>query len=156
MYTFHKNRTLPPITLQPDGKPEWIWVFGSNLAGIHGAGAALVASQKFQARTGVGYGREGLSFAIPTKDNKLKTLTLDRIQGYVAMFKRYAVHRLDAKEKFFVTAIGTELAGYTHADIAPLFLGSPFNCSFPEEWKPWLAPDMVDNEVLFKEEHVAN
>lgn len=148
MYMFHKNRTLPPNTLQADGKsPEWIWVFGSNLAGRHGAGAAKVALDKFQARLGVGYGREGLSFAIPTKDPHLKSLPImgasngKNIQDYVRLFKAYARHRMDAHEKFFVTAIGTELAGYTHEQIAPLFVGSPDNCSFPEEWRPFLDPE---------------
>lgn len=148
MYMFHKNRTLPPNTLQADGKsPEWIWVFGSNLAGRHGAGAAKVALDKFQARLGVGYGREGLSFALPTKDEHLESLPImgasngKNIQDYVRLFKAYARHRMDAHEKFFVTAIGTELAGYTHEQIAPLFVGSPDNCSFPEEWRPFLDPE---------------
>lgn len=156
MYMFHKNRTLPPNTLQADGRPEWVFVFGSNLAGRHGAGAALVASQKFQARTGVGYGREGISFAIPTKDTDLDVLPLTGtkckdIRYFVELFKLYALHRQDAHEKFFVTAIGTELAGYTHAQIAPLFIGSPENCSFPEEWMPFLAPEEFDKLALFNE-----
>lgn len=151
MYNFHGNNTLPPNTLQADGRPEWIFVFGSNLAGIHGAGAALVAKKMFQARPGSGYGREGLSFGIPTKDENLEPLSLQRIRQYIELFKLYAIHRQDAHEKFFVTAIGCGLAGYKHHQIAPMFVNSPNNCSFPKDWQPWLAPEQVDEEVLFKQ-----
>ena len=57
-----------------------VFVFGSNLAGRHGAGAAREAKLKHGAVYGRGYGHYGNSFAIPTKDGQLKTLPLDRIQ----------------------------------------------------------------------------
>jgi hypothetical protein len=63
-----------------------IFVFGSNLAGRHGKGAALEALRHYGAKRGVGFGHEGLSFAIPTKDEKLKRLPLPKINGYAQLF----------------------------------------------------------------------
>lgn len=113
-----------------------IFVFGSNLAGRHGKGAALHARQNFGAQYGVGYGRTGNAFAIPTKDAKLRVLPLDSIRGSVAMFLVYAKDHPDLE--FKVTAIGTGLAGYKHEQIAPMFKGAPKNCQLPDEWKPYV------------------
>lgn len=110
-----------------------VFVFGSNLAGRHGKGAALTAKQHWGAVTGVGQGPEGQSFAIPTKDANLHTLPLNEIAFYVQVFKDYAKAMQD--EIFLVTAIGTGLAGYSHDQIAPLFRDAPDNCVLPEEWK---------------------
>ena len=110
-----------------------IFVFGSNLAGRHGAGAALYARQHHGAIYGIGLGRQGNSFAIPTKDYVLRTLPLPEIRGYVDHFLGYA--RMLAAEKFQITAIGTGLAGYKHVDIAPMFTSAPENCIMPPEWK---------------------
>lgn len=111
----------------------YIFVFGSNLAGRHGAGAAKYARQVYGAEYGVGVGRTGNSYAIPTKDANIKTLPLDRIKPYVDEFLEYArTHRNDV---FKVTAIGTGLAGYAHSEIAPMFLNAPSNCELPVEWK---------------------
>ena len=87
----NKNRTLNThntdyITKLP---PNTIFVFGSNLAGIHGAGAALIAKQKFGALQGSGVGFCGESYALPTKDSKIKTLSLELIQNYVDEFLLY-------------------------------------------------------------------
>jgi hypothetical protein len=156
-YEYHTNGAEPPHDLQSDNSPLWIFVFGSNLAGRHGAGAALCAYKHYGARLGVGIGREGRSYAIPTKDETIQTLPLvspdkhqiPNIKGYVNLFKAYAKHRGDnAHEKFWVTAIGTGLAGYRHQDIAPLFVGSPTNCSFPEEWQAYLeSADLVNTMI---------
>ncbi len=116
-----------------------IFVFGSNEAGVHGAGAAKVAYQKHGARWGKSYGHYGDSFAIPTKDDHIETMPLDRIRQYVDGFLAYAKgHR---KLKFKVTAIGCGLAGYKHEDIAPMFRMAPSNCSFDTAWEPWLGKD---------------
>lgn len=109
-----------------------IFVFGSNLAGRHGAGAAREARAIHGAIYGQGYGRAGNSFAIPTKDAKLRTLPLDRIQGYVEKFLNYA--RVTDSEIFHVTRIGCGLAGYRDDQIAPMFKGAPPNCTLPIEW----------------------
>jgi len=122
------------------GRPSWeppqIFVFGSNLAGIHGAGAALFAKERCGARYGAGIGIMGRSYAIPTKDWKIETMELEHINHHVKVFLDFAT-AFDAVE-FYVTALGTGLAGYTHADIAPLFKGAPPNCIMPPEWKEYL------------------
>mgnify|MGYP003524645524 FL=1 len=96
-----------------------IFVFGSNESGIHGAGAALLAKNKFGAIQGKGFGLHGQSFAIPTKDINIRTLSLDEIQTYVYAFKGVVLSRPDLH--FIITKIGCGLAGYTDNDIAPLF-----------------------------------
>lgn len=116
--------------------PKQIFVFGSNDAGVHGAGAAKVAYEKHGARWGKSYGHYGDSFAIPTKDEDIKTLPLGRIEDYVRGFLAYAKgHR---KLTFKVTCIGCGLAGFKHEDIAPMFKEATKNCLFDEAWKPWL------------------
>ena len=109
-----------------------IFVFGSNLAGIHGAGAALHASKYFGAEYGHGIGRTGNCYAIPTKDEKIRTLPLVRIQKYVNYFIDYA--RYNPTLEFFVTRIGCGLAGYTNEQIAPMFKFASRNCEFHPDW----------------------
>ena len=114
-----------------------IFVFGSNLAGRHGAGAALEAKERYGAREGQGMGLVGWSYAIPTKDAQLRTLPLPAIHKSVDIFKVYAWQRPEFQ--FFVTPIGTGLAGYTHAQIAPFFKNDPPpNCEFVPEWQEFL------------------
>lgn len=115
-----------------------IFVFGSNLAGRHGAGAALFARKHRGAKYGQGIGRQGQSYAIPTKDGDLGTLPLEEIAKHVADFITYA--RANPKFEFEVTAIGTGLAGYSHTEIAPMFAGAPDNCKLPPEWVAILRP----------------
>ena len=91
---------------------EQIFVFGSNLAGRHGKGAALAARNENGAVYGVGVGRTGNAYAIPTKDAQIKTLDLSIIHRYVREFLIYAEAHPDLE--FKVTAIGTGLAGYKH------------------------------------------
>lgn len=110
-----------------------VFVFGSNLAGRHGAGAALHAVRHCGAVYGQGVGRQGMSYAIPTKGRKLEVLPLAEIAGHVAAFLAYAGTNFE--ERFYVTAIGTGLAGYKVAEIAPMFVGAPENCDLPEGWR---------------------
>lgn len=110
-----------------------IFVFGSNLAGIHGAGAALHARKHCGAVYGQGFGRQGNSYGIPTKGHEIETLPLCFIQQYVDMFIRYAEAHPDLK--FKLTPIGCGLAGYKPADIAPMFRGAPANVLQPKEFK---------------------
>lgn len=115
-----------------------VFVFGSNDAGIHGAGAAKLAYEKYGARWGKCYGHHGDSFAIPTKDVDIMTLPLDRIEDYVRGFLAYA--RSHPKLSFKVTRIGCGLAGLKDADIAPMFQLAPGNCSFDKVWEPRMYP----------------
>ena len=105
-----------------DKPKRQIFVFGSNTAGIHGAGAALYALKYHGALMGCGYGHMGNSFAIPTKGGTNfigRSLKVDQIKGFVDGFLTYAAHRPDLI--FNVTRIGCGLAGHKDADIAPLF-----------------------------------
>jgi hypothetical protein len=110
-----------------------IFVFGSNLAGRHGAGAALHARKYCGAVYGQGVGHQGDSYAIPTKDKQINTLPLEMIKQYVDEFIMYA--KSHPALKFKLTPIGCGLAGYKPADIAPMFRGAPDNVLQPEEFK---------------------
>ena len=110
-----------------------IFVFGSNLAGRHGAGAAKVARMHYGAITGRGWGPQGQSWAIPTKDVQLKTLPLHEIAKSVQQFLADA--RNHPELDFNVTRIGCGLAGYTDTDIAPMFKDAPANCQLPQGWR---------------------
>ena len=114
---------------------DWtmIFVFGSNLAGRHGKGAALTAKMKHGAIQGRGWGPQGHSWAIPTKDENLKTLPLSRIEPYVRQF--IADARNHPETDFQVTRIGCGLAGYNDIDIAPMFKDAPDNCLLPNNWR---------------------
>lgn len=113
-----------------------IFVFGSNLAGRHGAGAALYARQHHGAIYGLGTGRQGQSYAIPTKDYLIQTLPLIDIQSWVNRFVRYA--ELHPELVFEVTRIGCGLAGYKDHQIAPMFAGAPENCELPAGWREFI------------------
>ena len=102
-----------------DLQPNEIFVFGSNEAGIHGAGAARLAYERFGARLGQGFGLIGQSFALPTKDWSVGMLELDVIEFYVNRFEECV--RINQHFKFMITRIGCGLAGYHAEDIAPLF-----------------------------------
>lgn len=112
---------------------EPVFVFGSNLAGRHGKGAALYAREHHGAIYGVGSGRQGNSYAIPTKDRWLETLPLNVIRIYVNTFITYAM--LFQELTFNVTRVGCGLAGYTDEEIGPMFHDAPKNCNLPEEWE---------------------
>lgn len=114
-----------------------IFVFGSNLSGIHGAGAARAAMDKHGAIWKQAIGLQGNSYAIPTKaHNVIDTLPIDDIRVYVNAFIEFA--KIHPEMMFEVTRIGCGLAGYKPSDIAPLFKGAPANCIMPEDFKPWL------------------
>lgn len=110
-----------------------IFVFGSNLAGRHGAGAALSAKNLWGAKVGVGEGPTGKSYAIPTKDANLQTRDLTSIEESVTRFIEYAVQH--PHDKFIVTRVGCGLAGYKDDQIAPFFRTAPANCELPEGWR---------------------
>lgn len=111
-----------------------IFVFGSNYAGRHGKGAALLALRKFGARTGQGTGMMGKSYGIATKDHRLKRLPLDTIEKQILSFIKYAIK--NPEKQFLVTKIGCGLAGYKTKEIANLWLNKniPKNISLPIEF----------------------
>lgn len=95
-------------------EPNEIFVFGSNLAGAHGGGAARIALDCFGAVWGQGVGLQGQSYAIPTMQGGVET-----IKPYVDEFIGFA--RQHPELKFLVTRIGCGIAGFRDEEIAPLF-----------------------------------
>ena len=95
-------------------QPCEIFVFGSNLQGMHGGGAARMAYRKFGAAWGKGTGLHGQSYAIPTMQGGVET-----IRPYVEEFIAFA--RTHKELTFLVTPIGCGIAGFKAEDIAPLF-----------------------------------
>ena len=112
-----------------------IFVFGSNLAGRHGKGAAKFARLNHGAIYGQGIGLQGSSYGIPTKGHKLAVLSFTEIAGHVDVFLAFAAAHPDMQ--FNVTRIGCGLAGYRDDQIGPLFKHAPSNCVLPNEWHLW-------------------
>jgi hypothetical protein len=110
-----------------------IFVFGANLAGRHGKGAALYARQHHGAIYGQGEGLQGQSYGIPTKGRQLLSLPSDEVELYVKRFIRFA--EAHPEMTFNVTRVGCGLAGFTEEEIAPMFIGAPINCNLPEGWR---------------------
>lgn len=113
-----------------------IFVFGSNLSGIHGAGAARYALNKRGAIAGVGKGLMGTSYALPTKGKNISFMSVQEIQDHVGDFLQFAHDNPDME--FQVTQIGCGLAGFSRDDIAPMFEYAPENCYFDRMWKNYL------------------
>ena len=112
-----------------------IFVFGSNLSGIHGAGAAKYARLHHGAIMGQGMGLQGTSYALPTKGMNISFMPLEDIGRHVAAFISFAKIRPDLM--FRVTRVGCGLAGFTDEDIAPLFKEAlPLkNIRLPKGWR---------------------
>ena len=125
--------------LMPAEYAHCIFTFGSNLSGVHGAGAAKTAHLHYGAKLGMGIGLCGQSYAIPTKDHKIQTLPLETIAGHVQVFLTHA--SANPGVQYYVTPIGCGLAGYSHHQIAPLFTHAPLNCILPVQWQPWIQGD---------------
>lgn len=111
-------------------KPNEIFVFGSNLQGIHAGGAAFTARLNFGAKMGVGVGLQGQSYAIPTMQGGVET-----IKPYVDQFISFAENNLD--KDFLVTRIGCGIAGFSPEEIAPLFKKARHMCNV------WLPADFI-------------
>ena len=118
-------------------RPGEIFVFGSNLQGYHGGGAARLAMNQWGAVWGQGTGLQGQTYAIPTMQGGIGT-----IRPYIDQFIKFAQN--DPEKTFLVTEIGCGIAGFRPADIAPLFKNA---INIPNIWLPqrfW--------EILQKEE----
>lgn len=125
------NLIIPRL---PEGYGEAIvFVFGSNLAGIHGAGAALWAKRYCGALYGKCQGRiSPYAYGIPTKETPYRNLSLCQIARYVREFINHAEE--NSHEMFFLSAIGTGLAGFHLTTIAPLLADAPSNVVVPISW----------------------
>ncbi len=115
--------------------PGGVFVFGSNMSGRHGKGAAKDALTHHGAIYGQHVGMQGNSYAIPTKDALLRPLQIELIESYVEDFVEFTWKHKD--KRFYLTAVACGLAGYKHGQIAPMFVDA-HNCAFPSVWKPYL------------------
>jgi hypothetical protein len=120
-------------------KTNKVFVFGSNLMGIHGAGSAKEAHKNWGAEWGAGSGPTGHAYAIPTKTTpKGPVLEVGVIRDFVRNFLDYA--RAHPEFEFHCVRIGCGYAGYKEADIAPLFRGAPPNVHLPFEFTSIINP----------------
>lgn len=122
-----QKRTTPEFITRLE--PNEIFVFGSNLRGLHGGGAARIANLKFGAIIGQGVGLQGQSYAIPTMQGGVET-----IRPYVDEFIDFAKQHPELT--FLVTRIGCGIAGFTDDEISPLFAEAHEvdNIVLPEGW----------------------
>lgn len=127
--------------------PNEIFVFGSNLDGAHGGGAARLAYNRFGAVWGQGVGLQGQSYAIPTMHGGV-----DVIKPYVYEFISFAVQH--PEYLFFVTKIGCGIAGFNEEDIAPLFASAidVDNVILPESFVRIIAT--IECSVIMTKEHI--
>lgn len=131
------DRKFHPDGAMPSVNEGWVFVFGSDLAGRHGGGAALLAARYFGAQRGVGFGwTSESSFAIPVCTGQLETLSIKAIAVAVIGFVGDA--QMNPNRKFWVSRVGCEAGGYADEAIAPLFQRAPRNCSFVSEWERYL------------------
>lgn len=141
----HKDMTTP-------SNPAAIFVFGSNTLGLHYGGSAQAALLRYGAEMGVGVGRTGQSYAIPScvAPGGAEQQTLEAIQADVYGLIDYA--RENPELEFFITRIGCGVAGFTDEQIAPLFTDAvidELNFDLPEEWVAVLADaDPAQNSAV--------
>jgi hypothetical protein len=143
-YTLNENgnivKSLPENT---------VFVFGSNMAGLHAGGAARTALEHFGAVEGVGRGWSGQSYAIPTMNEHLQQMPLSQIQHYIDDFKIYTKNH--PKNKYFLTSVGCGIAGYKVEEIAPMFKGISHNVIFPQSFRPFVEKPLPKlNEKFLK------
>jgi hypothetical protein len=140
------KKPLPPILVHreelvvklPDNT---IFVFGSNLSGIHGAGAAAIAAFHFGAKDRQGQGLFGQSYALPTKGYKIEIIPISQVQEYITNFfnfvSKYVTHSPDTY--FYLTRVGCGLGGHKENEIA-IARSCPYhpNVIYPESWAKYI------------------
>ena len=140
---------------------DTVFVFGSNMAGTHQGGAAKTALLNFGAMKGVGRGWSGQSFAIPTMNEHLQQMPLSQIQHYIDDFKIYTKNH--PKTKYFITAVGCGVAGYTVEEIAPMFKGISHNVILPVSFRAFvektlpkltqhLVQSFIHDDIIFSDD----
>ena len=118
---------------------DTVFVFGSNKAGRHGKGAALHAKKAWGAEQGVGEGPTGRAYALPTKDEKLKTMSISDVGKSIANFIAHA--RVNEDKLFLLTPVGCGLAGHDAREIGALVGAEqpPANVLLTTSWLDHLA-----------------
>lgn len=148
---FPKNSYMLDVYEKANKYPlrrEPIYVFGSNLEGIHGAGAAKFARDHRGAVLGTGVGKTGNAYALPTKDTPYDTLPLEKITDYIHQFIYYVKDH--PKDHFYVTRVGCKLAGYRDSQMAKIFrdvlspLNPPLtNIHIPYHWTAYIKDRII-------------
>lgn len=145
------GRTDPMPHVHTKEDPR-VFVFGSNLRGIHGAGAARYAYEELGAEWGIAEGPTGRAYALPTCALPGVPLDLNEVRKHVDVFLAWA--RLHPETRFFVSEVGCGFAGFTAAQISPLFAcWTPRNCDLPPGWRitqdevEKRYKEMVENDV---------
>lgn len=123
-----------------------VFVFGSNLPGRHKRGAARYAESMYGAEWGIGHGRSGQSYAIPSRDVDVEPLAIERIRECVQKFLEYAGK--NPKTEFMLTRIGCGLAGFDDSTIAPLFADAPQNVYLPGKWESFRSKEKPAPRVV--------
>ena len=127
--------------------PNDIFVFGSNRAGRHGAGAARQAFCSFGAVMGVGEGLRGKSYAFPSLDENLNPVHLYDLVASRDLL--YETARQHPGLTFLLTKVGCGLAGRDESEMRALFSRPeehaegvivpykerPENIILPEDWR---------------------
>lgn len=114
-------------------EPNQIFVFGSNLNGEHGGGAAYIAYKKFGARMGVGFGTTGQCYALPTLDKQMKRFDADDLEhGFIQLINTILWD--DKNNEFLLTKVGCGIAGYSVDEVADALWSAvdktQFDCAF--------------------------
>lgn len=106
-------------------EPNQVFVFGSNTNGYHYGGAAYQAMVNWGAIKGIGYGRQGQTYAIPTLDTDMSKLPLTTIKWYLTDFCFYA--EMHPSTEFLLTRIGLGIAGFTEEEMESIMPQFPSN-----------------------------
>lgn len=113
-------------------KPNQIFIFGSNMAGRHGAGAAAQARRDFGAEYGVGEGLTGQCYAFPTLTENFQRVSNTQLKASRLMLYKTAEAHPD--KEFLLTKVGCGLAGFSEATMKRLFKNAPANIRKPDGW----------------------
>lgn len=147
---------LPKYGQAPDNitalAPDEVFVFGSNLRGVHGAGAAKFAVEHFGAAPGNGIGPQGSCYALPTKNFDIQTLSLEAIAEHVE--EALTLMEDTYWMKFLFTAIGTGLAGYKSWDISRLFYVKSDGTLRKELSNVYLPKQFLEQGCVFQGEYM--
>jgi hypothetical protein len=114
-------------------KKNQIFVFGSNLLGAHGGGAAHQAKEFFGAKKGCGEGLTGRCYAFPSLDRNFHKRSWEDLEHSRDLF--FSCAELHPDKEFLMTAVGTGIAGFSHEEMKSLFADPPLNVILPEEWR---------------------